>query len=145
MDSKISILQWNCQGMQAKYESLKALISENFPVCISLQETMLGLNKTLCPRDYVFYHIDYDEERNNNGGSALLLRRDVAHMKIALQTNLQAIAVQIFTKRKYTICSIYLPPSNDLNPNLVQDLSNLIDQLLRPFLLLGDFNGRHPM
>ena len=129
MGSKISILQWNCQGLQAKYEAVKALIYENFPICISLQETMLGLNKTLCPPDYVFYHIDYDEERNNHGGSALLLRRDVAHINISLQTNLQAIAVQMFSKRKYTICSIYLPPSSNLNHNLVQDLNNLIDQL----------------
>ena len=106
---------------------------------------MLGLNKSLCPRDYIFYHTDYDEERDFHGGSALLLRQDVAHTKIALQTNLQAVAVQMFSKRKYTICSIYLPPSNNLNHNLIQELNNLIDQLPRPFLLLGDLNGRHPM
>ena len=136
MDNKISILQWNCQGMRAKYESLKILIDENFPVCISLQETMLGLDNTLCPRDYVSYHIDYDEERNNHGGSALLLRRDVAHKKIVLQTNLQAIAVQMYSKRKYAICSLYLPPSSDLNCNLVQELNSITDQLPRPLLLL---------
>ena len=99
MDSKISILQWNCQGLHAKFESLKALINEHFPACISLQETMLGL-KSLCPRDYILYHSDYDEERDNHGGSALLFRRDVPHRKMPLQTNLQAVAVQMFTKKK---------------------------------------------
>ena len=55
MDSKISILQWNCQGLHAKFESLKVLINEHSPACISLQETMLGL-KSFYPRDYILYH-----------------------------------------------------------------------------------------
>ena len=144
MDSKLSILQWNCQGMQAKYESLKILIQDKYPICISLQETMLG-RKILFPKGYVFYHTDYNVERDFHGGSALLLRRDVPHMKLPLQTELQAVAVQIFSKRKYTVCSIYLPPSYDVNCNLVQNLNYLVNQLPRPYLLLGDFNGRHPM
>ena len=92
MDSKLSLLQWNCQGMQAKFEPLKILIKDKDPICISLQETMLG-RKVLCPRDYLFYHTEYDEERDYHGGSSLLVRRDVPHMKIPLQTELQAVAV----------------------------------------------------
>ena len=144
MDSKLSFLQWNCQGMRAKFESLKILINEKSPVCISLQETMLG-HKSLCPRDYVFYHSDYDEERENHGGSALLIRRDLPHMKLPLQTELEAVAVQIHSKRKYSLCSIYIPPSNRFNTDLVQKLNNVIQQLPRPYVLMGDFNGRHPM
>ena len=115
--------------MRTKYESLKILINEISPACISLQETMLGLNKTLCPRDYVSYNSDNDEERDHHGGSALLFRCDVPHRKIVLQTNLQAVAVQMFSKRNYTICSLYLPPSNNLNHNLIQELNNLTEQL----------------
>ena len=129
MNSKLSILQWNCQGLQAKYESLKILIHENFPICISLQETMMGQNKTLCPRDYVSYHIDYNEERGSHGGSCVLVRQDIAHVKIPLQTGLQAIAVQLCLKRKYTICSIYIPPCSRLNHNLVQGVDDVIRQL----------------
>ena len=78
MDNKLSILQWNCQGMQAKYEALKILIKEDFPVCVALQETMLG-QKFLCPKEYVFYHSDYDEQRDTHGGCATLIRRDIPH------------------------------------------------------------------
>ena len=117
MDNKLAILQWNCQGMQAKFESLKIIIKDKFPICISLQETMLG-HKVLCPKDYIFYHTDFDEERENHGGSAVLIRRDLPHTKISLQTELEAVAVQIYTKRKYTLCSIYVPPSNRMNVNL---------------------------
>ena len=44
--------------------------------------------------------------------------------------------------RKYTICSIYLPPNE---PVSYVELVRLLQQLPKPFLLLGDFNSRHPM
>ena len=144
MDNKYSILQWNCQGLQSKYESLKYIIKEKSPICIALQETMLG-QKHLCPRQYLSYYTDYDADRGHHGGCALFLRSDVAHLQIPLQTELQVIAVQMHTQRKYTICSLYLPPANNLDQDLKQKLVNLLDQLPRPFILLGDFNGRHPM
>ena len=144
MDNKLSIMQWNCQGLRAKYESLKILIHKNFPICISLQEIMLGQNR-LCPKEYFIYCNEHLADEGRHGGSALMIRQDIVHTKIPLQTNLQAVAVQICTKKKYAICSIYLPPNNENDQNLKQDLDNLIDQLPRPFLLLGDFNSRHPM
>ena len=144
MDNKLTLLQWNCQGMKAKFEPLKILIKDKCPISIALQETMLG-QKILCPRDYLFYHSEYEEERGYHGGSALLIRRDVPHTKISVQTELQAVAVQIFSKRKYTLCSIYIPPSDRINNNLSNKLHDLIRQLPRPFVLMGDFNGRHPM
>ncbi|XP_068214529.1 uncharacterized protein [Palaemon carinicauda] len=104
---------------------------------------MLGQNK-VCPREYLFYHNEIQEHEGRHGGCALKVRRDVIHNKISLQTNLQAIAVQMHLKRAYTICSIYLPPNRD-DQNLKQELDYLIDQLPKPFFLLGDFNGRHPM
>ena len=142
MDNRLSVMQWNCQGMQAKYESLKILIEEKTPICISLQETLLK-QKILCPRDYSFYHTGYDEQRDSHG-CAVLIRKDVAHTTLPLQTDLQAVAVQMFIKRKYTICSIYLPP-NRSSHDLLRDLRVLVSQLPRPFLILGDFNGRHPL
>ena len=84
MDSKHSLLQWNCQGLQAKYESLKCLISEKSPVCIALQETMLG-QKLLCPRQYIPYYNDYDTDRGPHGGCVLFLRSDVAYLRLPLQ------------------------------------------------------------
>ena len=40
--------------------------------------------------------------------------------------------------KKVTICSIYIPPSDSHSKN---SLVNLIDQLLQPFMLVGEFNG----
>ena len=41
-----------------------------------------------------------------------------------------------------TLCSIYVPPSSVL---ILQELDALMDQLLSPYLLIGDFNGHKPL
>ena len=108
MDNKLSIIQWNCQGLQAKYEALKILIHEHSPICISLQETMMGHRQALYPRDYVPYHIDYDEEGGSHGGSGLLIRQDISHASIPLQTDLQAgSSANISEKEIYSMFSLY--------------------------------------
>ena len=74
-----------------------------------------------------------------HGGVAVMVRQDIPFQAIHLQTTLQVKAVRIGLTRPYTVASIYLPPHN-LN---IDDLEDLLGQLPHPFLLLGDFNGRH--
>ena len=57
---------------------------------------------------------------------------------LLLNTNLQAVAVNVTLSKNVTICSIYLPPSDILSKNL---FVSLIDQLPHAFMLVGDFNG----
>ncbi|GBN99949.1 hypothetical protein AVEN_267365-1 [Araneus ventricosus] len=45
---------------------------------------------------------------------------------------------QVHTRALVTVCSIYLPPHDDIRQ---QDLDTLVDQLPTPFVLLCDFNG----
>ena len=118
------------------------LIFELSPVCIALQETMLGNVSCPCPREYNAYHSAYDIDRGSHGGVALYVRGDTPHNHFVLQSTLQATAVQIHLQKKYTICSIYLPP-NEVFP--INEFKTLIQQLPRPFLVLGDMNGRNPL
>ena len=137
-----ALLQWNCQGLRAKYEELKLIMNHFSPLCVSLQETMLGDNRTPCPKEYTDYSLAYNPDQGHHGGSSIFVRRDVPHQQFPLQSQLQVVAVQLFLQRQYTICSIYLPPNEALND---RDLTSLLHQLPPPFLLLGDFNGRHPL
>ena len=41
-----------------------------------------------------------------------------------------------------TVCNIYSPPSVDVS---LSDLGRLIQQLLAPFILIGDFNAHSPL
>ena len=59
-----------------------------------------------------------------------------------LQYPLQAIAVKVFLGWFYTLCSLYLPPGV---PIIRPHLNALVQDLSPPFLILGYFNGRHPL
>lgn len=73
------------------------------------------------------------------------IKNFVPSFEIKLQTDLEVIAVQIFSKPKnITVCNIYIPPS--LN-DAVEQLEKVIKQLPKdnPLLLLGDFNAHHAL
>ena len=67
-----------------------------------------------------------------------MVKSSVPHSQFDLNTNLQAVAVNVTLSIKVTICSIYLPPNDILSKN---SLVSLIDQLPHLFLLVGDFDG----
>ena len=102
---------------------------------------MLDQN-TPCPRGYKSYRTPFNPAVGCHGGSLLYVRHDIPQVVVELRTSLQAVAVVVDIGRRYTICSIYLPPNDDIS---YDDLVELIHQLPQPFLLLGDTNSRHPM
>ena len=79
-----------------------------------------------------------DANQKASGGTSILVKSDTPHRPIDINSNLQAIAVNVTLSKPITICSIYLPPHDIFSK---QDLENLINQLPRPFILLGDFNS----
>ena len=68
----------------------------------------------------------------------MLVRDGIPSSECTLNTSLQPKAVTIFTSKTITVCSLYRPPSENLNIVL---LTRLIDQLPNPFVICGDFNG----
>ena len=100
---------------------------------MSGESTPISLRGYLVHAHYGTYDI------KPHGGVAVMVRHDVPCQPITLRTTLQVRAVRVGLKRPYTIASIYLPPDN-LD---IRELEVLLQQLPQPFLLLGDFNGRH--
>ena len=72
-----------------------------------------------------------------------MVHKAVNHSLLALNTPLQAVAVQVILDKSITICSIYIPP--DPHNFSADDIQNLINQLPIPFLILGDFNSHNPL
>ena len=72
------------------------------------------------------------------GGVSVLVRDGIPSSECTLYTSLRPKAVAISTSETITVCSLYLPPSENLNIVL---LTRLIDQLTTPFVICGDFNG----
>ena len=73
----------------------------------------------------------------------LLLLTTVYHTILSdLETTLQAFAVNISLNKTITVCSVYLPPSSPID---MKKLDHLINQLPKPFILMGDFNSHHTL
>ena len=71
-----------------------------------------------------------------------MLHNSLQYTRLRLNTTLEAVAVVFTARKKYTICSIYLSPNIRINK---EEIRSIIRQLPHPFLLLGDFNGKHPL
>ncbi len=60
--------------------------------------------------------------------------------QIDIQTEIEAVAIKIQAPATISVCNIYLPNSHSLDANEMKDL---IKQLPKPFILLGDFNSHN--
>ena len=137
-----NFISWNCRGIKNKRDEIRDLISDHRPICFALQETHLVKHDKITIRGYNNYRKDFHSSERASGGVALLISNDFPHNPVPLNTNIQAIAVQIHIRQVITVCSIYLPPNDTLQQ---RDLNSLINQLPTPFLLLGDFNAHNPL
>src|SRR5215469_5775475 len=138
-----NILQWNCRGIRANLPELQLLIKNFSPMALCLSETMLADNNIKIDNNYHSHFKNVTSANGrSHGGVGILTHKSLAYSIITLQTNLQAIAIRLTLHKTVTICSIYLPPSNPIDPN---NLNALFQQLPSPFLLLGDFNAHSPI
>src|SRR5215469_3400855 len=139
----VSVLQWNCRGFRFNFEELKLLIRDYDPACLCLQKLILGVNYPflLLPTSYISYTSQH-RENNGQGDAGLLVRNSLHYDAILLQTQLHAVAARVILSRPYSLCSLYLPPSEAVS---YEDLKDLIRHLQPPIILVGDFNIHHPM
>ena len=119
------------------------LLSQQYnPVAMCLQETHIADVSKVSFKGYTPYHkIDNSHDRAS-GGSSVLIRNDIIHSPVNINTNLQAVAVKITLSFVFTICSIYAPPNKYID---IKDLEDLLSQIQEPVMILGDFNSHNPL
>ena len=137
-----TFIQWNCRGFRANYEELRILGEKFDPLAFCLQETFLKPTDQIHFKHYRLLHQYGPEGERATGGSSILVRNDIIYNQVPLNTPLQAIAVQLTLHKTVTLCSIYIPPNDNLS---LQDLDNLVSQLPSPYILMGDFNSHNPL
>ena len=135
MDTE-NLVQWNIRGLKSNYEELKLLLNKSYTPIVALQDCKLG-EEQLSPRGYALLKGNCPA-----GEAALLINQRVVHTELTLNSTLHAVAATVTLNKTFTICSIYLTPGESITK---LNLENLIDQLPRPFLLLGDFNAHSPV
>lgn len=137
-----SILQWNCNGYYRRFEELKILLHKFQPSFICLQETHFkNENKPPKVTGYNVYIKNQTINQRASGGVAILVKNNINVSEIAVNSNLQALAITTNHPFKMTICCLYIPPIFRLR----NELKNLIDQIPKPFLVVGDLNAKSPM
>jgi ribonuclease HI/endonuclease/exonuclease/phosphatase family metal-dependent hydrolase len=108
---------------------------------VCLQETHFTNQKVHVLRTYQAFYKNRAIRERASGGVAIYVKDDILCTKISLETTLEAIAVSLYLPtQKLTVCNVYLPPNATIT---VLELSMLIEQLPRPFVLLGDFNAHN--
>ena len=112
------------------------------PGIVCLQETKLGTKPYNPGLNYNIFRSVPPPGNYAHGGAAILIRKSLQHSPVQLNTRLQAVAVKAYTGKAVTICSLYLPPSENFSEN---DILNLLNQLPQPYLVLGDFNAHNPL
>ena len=137
-----TFLQWNCRGLRANYNEILLLLSNYSPAVLALQETHLKESDDVSLKNYSLFNFISTDNRRASGGASLAISNRVIHSQIHLNTPFQAVAARVTLHKSVSVCSVYLPPNDTVDP---LDLENLIKQLPEPFILLGDLNGHSPL
>ena len=61
-----------------------------------------------------------------HGGSSILIRQGVLHSPLNLTTNLQAVAVRLTLHVAVTLCSLYIPPSHNIQQRELINYQHLL-------------------
>ena len=113
------------------------------PIALSLQELCITESYSFQNRNYTLYFaLPSPPGLRPSGGAGILIRKDIPHSLLNLNTNIQALACRISTPQPITLCSVYLPPSKTWK---AADLLSLVAQLPPPILFLGDFNAHNTL
>ena len=131
------LLHWNINGVSSHGEDLKLLVNEHQPKIVSLQETQLG------SFTFAGFDILHKKVHPSDRGISLMVDSSIVSSEVVLHTDLEALAARVTVgKKTYTICNVYLSPSLTYSK---ASLENLLDQLPRPAVLMGDLNAHHPL
>ena len=134
------IIQWNIRGARVNYSELLLLITKYCPAIICFQETHLKNNTSINIKNYYLYNYIKQHTDRSCGGSSIIINNNIPHSEITLNTNMQAVAISATLYKTITVCSVYIPPNEE--PKELE-LNKLIEQLPRPFFIMGDFNSHN--
>ena len=140
------IVHWNIRGYRANFEEVKVLIAYENPLCMCLQETYHGNTAPNPPRGYRIEQAEpvvvYQPGEKPHRGVVTLIRQDISYYKINVATDLECLVIRVNVGKEVTLCNIYITPPEHIS---VQRIQNLITQLPKPFIIVGEFNARSEM
>ncbi|GFN93207.1 RNA-directed DNA polymerase from mobile element jockey [Plakobranchus ocellatus] len=131
-----TLIKCNLRGFQNNFEELKLLLKGSQSTVVALQECRFGEGQSPPRVTNCSFRGCVSLERG-----ILLIRNGTHFSEILLSTGLHATASTVSMEKTLTVCSLYLPPTT---PNSKHSLAELLEQLHKLFLVLGDFNAHFP-
>ena len=136
---KTTILQWNLNGLQSRLSHLQALISLEQPKIMALQELKQRNENFIYFRNYNVYKLC--QQGNIGGGVYIAVQNNLPSIPLQIAGGLEAIACKVFfNNSSLHICNVYFNEAANVNSVTLTDLINSIPT---PRLILGDINGKH--
>jgi len=140
-NNNIKILQWNMNGFNKKYEEITILIQDHNPDIICIQETNYKNDNITNLSNYDGYNKNRTDSARASGGVAIYIKSIYPSRQLTISTDIEAIVVTIkLTNNDINICNIYLPNHKTFDQT---DINNIIKQLPKPFIIVGDFNSHN--
>lgn len=137
------IIQWNLNGFYEKLDEVKLIIQKHQPDIICLQETNFKNNQTGLIKNYNCYHTNRINCLRASGGTAIYVKNNLPSTQLSINTHLENTSVKVHLyDSTINICNIYLP---NQTPFIDSDLTNILNKLPSPSLILGDFNSHNYM
>ena len=127
--SMSSILQWNIRGFYSDYGDLLHILGDKEPVCMCIQESMLGDRVPCSPPGYSIETFSPTQQTPGNG-LVTIIRQTAPYYRLNLNKPLQALAIGTQLHKQYTVCNINISPNEVIPPD---SLAQLINQLPHPF------------
>lgn len=128
--------------MTRNLSDVKDILTIFSPVALCLQETNLGPKNTKILKGYTVIRRDRSEGNRLSGGVAIIVQSGIAVREVIVNSSIETTAVTILAHKTFSICSIYIPPHT---PFTVKDLEQVVEQLPKPFLMVGDFNAHNTL
>ena len=91
-------------------------------------------------KNYYLYNYIKQYTDRPCGRSSIIINNNIPHSEITLNTNMQAVAISATLHKTITVCSVYIPQNEE--PKELE-LNNLLEQLPRSFIIMGDFNSHN--
>lgn len=135
------ILQWNARSLIANGQELKRFVAafKDRPALICVQETWLKPTLSFVLPGYVCLRKDRNVV---GGGCAVFIREEIQHRRINVKTDLECVAVEVWSvSGRFTLINFYNPCSQ-LEVNKLDDV---MDQVRNPVIWTGDFNAHNPL
>lgn len=134
MEYKLTILQWNANGLRSKLAELGLFLRLNKVHICLISETKLVPSDRIIIRNYRVHRTDMV---NNSGGTAIFVHKSVPHTKInKIKSTIQNVGIKL-ANNTY-IYSIYNSPRNVFNDAELDKFFNN-----QKTIMGGDFNARH--